>query len=737
MSEQCIQQPERFSDLNGGLRQTEIQDGTRAEAGISPDLSKALPDNIEAPYPADIDNVLDMTSLAMRVANNDDAADDTDEIPSPDLGEPFDVWRTFWQTREQEPRPPSSLRRRQTQGRSRRSQEAREKKKECTERRIPTVVDDQPITSRTSSSEYRPKESQHLQSICPDIEYSTWSPKSFLRRSNDLEGSSSSSSDEEVEILTAFVQHIRNVRFPRRSPRRAGNGHYVDFNNLGPVDPQPSSAPIVHAQIIDIKPRRRRPSSTPTTAVLAHRKSVEEAEQESSPQTWEDAIAAADRRYEAEQETKDSSSGWEAAVAAARRFEMEDVWQRARTAVRGRRARGELPSPESPVIGGRLNILDDEESLSLDISPIPIDWNKAPRFATPSIHSHGSEFDDSSPLCGLPRKAKHRQTKQETPRQRLRALSMQMIQPDKASLRDRIVGWLRNIVSPGSETRTQSASSPRSFKVWNAPKAAEQPSKRHGRVFGSEDLGVHREHDRVSNKQWGRSGKAPSAKTALKDVTNLRQSGYLEHNSFFEGSKTPFPNDAPRTATQHAAGSTGETNEYSPESIFARAKWPNPFTQHPPSGDERTKTIRAQLENYPNEDSSPPHNSLPSTSSWAPYVTPPKRGGEAVIEDTLARLEGRVAPGPKSPLPAYLRSYARTQGLSLENTGEELQRQRKSSWSKVIQDWRATTGSVERRASMKPPVSAHSHHGLLDGPSHATPGRGHWFYDAEKIYGQQ
>jgi len=724
--------PRLSSSLHGGPRQAGVKDDGRAAAETSPDHSITPTGDIEASRPTDSDDVLDMTSLAIRVANNNGTADDADDIPPLDLGEPFRLWRTSWQPREQGNRPPSALRRPQNEN-SRQSQEVREQLRGCTERRVLTEAEKQPISSTSSSSQYRSRKSRHLQSICSDNEHSTWSPRSFLRRSNTLKGSNSSSSSEKAEILTASVQQLRRVRFPRR----AGNGHYVDCDNLGTVDPGPSAAPVVYARVIDIKNRRRRPSSTPTTAIIAHRASAEEPEHESYPKTWEDAIAAADRRYEVEHGTKDSSSSREVAVAAAQRFEMADIWQRAETVVRSRQALGELPIPEPPARGRRLVTLEDGQSVSLSVSPIPINWDRAPRFATPSIHSHGSEFDDGSPLCGLPRKAKHRQARTESPRQRLRSQSMQMIQADKVSLPDRIIGWLRNIVSPGSETRTESASSPRSFKVRSVPKAAEQGGKRHGRVFGSEDLGVLREHERMSKKQSGRSGKAQSAKTALKDVTNLRQPGYLGHNSFFKDSKASASRGPSLTAAPSAPPVLEEAPIYSSALVFARANWPNPFAQHPPSGKEQSETVRAQLDSYTSKDSPSPETPALSASSKAPHERSPASERKAAFNDTLARLEGRVAPMQTSPLPSYLKSYAKEQGRSVNSTGEEIQRQRQSSWNKVVKDWKATTGSVERRISMKPPVSAHSHRGLLDGPSNATPGRGHWFYDAEETYGQQ
>lgn len=730
MSEQCNQHPQLSSSIHGGPQRAGVNDGGRTATETSPDLSITPPDDIEASSPADADNVLDMASLAIRVANKDGTADDTDDIPPLDLGEPFRVWRTSWQPREQKTEPSSALRRPQ-KGSSRQPEGAHEQFRRCTERSVLTAVEKQPISSRSSSSEYRSRNSRHLQSICPDIEHSTWSPRSFLRRSNTLKGSNSSSSSEKAEILTASVEQLRRVRFPKR----AGNGHYVEFNNLGQVDPQPSPAPVVYARVVDIKSRRRRPSSTPTTAIIAHRESAEEPEHESSTKTWEDTIAAADRRYEAEHGTKDPSSSREVTVAAAQRFEMADIWQRAETVVRGRRALGELPIPEAPARGQRLVTRKDGQSISLSVSPIPIDWNRAPRFTTPSIHSHGSEFDDSSPLCGLPRKAKHRPAQIESPRQKLRALSMQMIQPDKVSLRDRITGWLRNIVSPGSETRTESASSPRSLKVWSIPKDVEPAGKRHGRVFRSNDLGVLREQERTSKKQLSRSGKAPSAKTALKDVTNLRQPGYLGHNSFFRDSKASASRGPSRTAVPSARPILEGAPVHRSASVFTRANWPNPFAQHPPSDKEQTETVRAHLDRYTIRDSPSPKTPSPSASSEGPHERSPASERKAAFNESLARLEGRTAPVKTSPLPSYLESYAKAQDHSRNDTGVGIPR--KSSWSEVVGNWKATTASVERRASIKPPVSAHSHRGLLDGPSNATPGRGHWFYDADKTYGQQ
>lgn len=717
--------PPEFSNyLHGGPRQAGVQEGGRVVAENSLDFSITPRADREASYPIDPDDLLDMASLAIRVANTDGDADNANDITPLDLGEPFQVWRTFWQSRERENRLPSALPRPENDS-SRQPEEAREQLRACTEHRVSNEIEKQPFSSTSSPSEYRSRVSQHLQSI----EHSRWSPRSFLRRSDALKGPNSSSSSEKAEILTASVQHLRLVRFPGR----AGNGHYVDFEDLGPVDPQPSPAPVVYARVIDINPRRRRRSSTPTTAIIAHQGSVEEPEHGTSAETWEDAIAAADRRYEAEYKSRDSSSDQENVVGATQRFEMEDVWQRAETVVRGRRALEELPIPEAPARGRRLVTLEDGQSVAFSVSPIRIDWDRARGVATPSIHSNGSEFDDSSPLCGLPRKGKHRKAQQESPRQKLRALSLQMIQPDKVSLRERIIGWLKNIVSPGSETRTESASSLRSFKVWNVSNTAGQASKRHGRVFESKNLHELREHERMSKKQLGRSGKAPSAKIALKDVTNLRQPGYLEHNSFFKESTAPTPADSSQAVVPDAAGSTEDINVHSSASVFARADCPNPLAQHPPSGREHIQTVRAQIEGHTTRGSPSPEMSLPSAGSQTPHVPSPKPGRKAVFDDTLARLEGQVAPAPTSPLPKYLQSFAvpsNKQDHSLNHTS--VGTQHKAPWSKVLENWKATTGSVERRASMKPPVSAHSHRGLLEGPSNGTPGRGHWFYDAEE-----
>lgn len=713
------------------------------------------------------DSLPDIASLAISVANDAEPVDNED-IPPLDLGEPFSVERSSSQLEEQENRPPTALRDHQD-GFVGDSSPDYGQRREPTEDREPVRVGISPPLSLSSSSE-NPPVSSRLASIVPDIEHSTWSPSSFLRRTNAIRGRSSASSSEKAEILTAAVQQLRRVRFPKR----AGDGHYVDTDDTEGVDGHTSSAPMVHARTIDIKPRRPCACSPAATAIIAQRESTNDSQDELRADTWEDAVAAADRRYEAEHTFEGMRS--HGALIPANPFGMDDIWQQAETVIRDGRALGQLPVEEFPARGQRLITLADGHSVSTSVSAIPLDYTRARQAATPSINSHGSSFDDSSPLCLLPRKSKDREAFPKSPRQKLRAVSLQMMRADKLSLRDRVVGWLKSIASPGSEIQTESTSSPRSFKVWNAPDSNERVKKRHGRIFGFDELRVselrsvsypllkvssslrrclsrkplpnpvlisegrlltskliqdlqRKKHTLQEDRQV--SSRDAGRKTALKDVTNLRQPGYLQYNSFAKEFRSAAGSRAvpPSVLPVSDAGPRG-----CPTSVFEQGNHPNPLAQHPASGKEHIETVHAQLEGYVVRDSPPPQKQSPAAGSHATPQTPRRK---AVTEDPLARLEGRMAPLPTSPLPSYLRSPAvALSEHKRSSTGKAQVLRGRSSWTEVLEDWKANADSLQRRVSVKPPVSVHSHHGLLDGPRNTTPGRGHWFYDAEETYGR-
>ena len=131
----------------------------------------------------------------------------------------------------------------------------------------------------------------------------------------------------------------------------------------------------------------------------------------------------------------------------------------------------------------------------LTISPIPLDFNK-PREerSTPTVSSHGTEQDCSSPLFASSCRAVLRQSYLEAP------------SPIENS---RTLTWLLD-VQITSAAESNEAKSNKSFGVWE---------------------------DVPSDGSSRRSNDIRQPTQLLKDVTNLRRPGYLEHNSFFQSAK--------------------------------------------------------------------------------------------------------------------------------------------------------------------------------------------------------
>ena len=136
------------------------------------------------------------------------------------------------------------------------------------------------------------------------------------------------------------------------------------------------------------------------------------------------------------------------------------------------------------------------------VASIPIDFNKPLRKATPSIHSTGSDFDCSSPLFEKSLEALIGEMTGE-----LTSLDEADHNSGSSDLRDSVFDWLKRVETP--------------------PVLEDQTSAA-GKRLGLE---VFREggKDKLAPK---RDRKALTASRALKDVSNLRRPGYLQHNSF-------------------------------------------------------------------------------------------------------------------------------------------------------------------------------------------------------------
>ena len=720
------------SNLRGHPLPAEVKHGSPKEPVNSPDVCDIPPEDTSPPGRQCLSEVPDISSLAIDVANDASFIND-ENIPPLDLGSPFGVFKTFWEVEKRESRATSAPRPNDND-----STEGWHKAHEA-QSRGPTghreLADQNRLICAvpSSSSDVNSERSQSAGAVSPDNGH-LGSPRSFSRRSNVLRDLNSSSPDDGAEIFTASLQHLHRVRFVRR----IGNGHYADFEADSDVIPQPSHVPVVYGRVIDIKPRRPHVGSPAPTAIVVPQPSTDKPGQKPSTAVWEDAVAAANELFELEQ-------GSAFAVASQRVDSDKDMSGQEETVIRRRKILGELPLPESAVRGSRFVGLVNGKSKSRKISPILIDFSRTRGVATPSIHSYGSEFDCNSPLFGQSRKAELQKAHQEPPRRNLEAFALLKLDQADVCSHNRVIEWLRNTVTPDPETRTESVQTPRSFNVWNGKDETERAMKRRGRIFGPEDFRNIWEHERTTQKQSGRSDRVPSPKNVLKDVTNVRRPGYLEHNSFFKDSRAPAPGGQSSIAGPSAPRLSKGTSIYSSATAYARKHWPSFLAQHPLHSREHMQTVRAALEGYTIEDSPSPGKPLPSPpspSSRALEKFSPAPSRKAAYEDALARLEGRAPPLLTSPITRYVRPEMdlADEHIHIEEVGPVLRQPTPLSRTisdKAVQKWESTVGSAKDHGSIASQTSSRSRRGFCERPSNPTPGRGHWYYEAQEAHGRQ
>ena len=408
---------------------------------------------------------------------------------------------------------------------------------------------------------------------------------------------------------------------------------------------------------------------------------------------WENPVIVTNEQVQSTREDQSPAANRDTVVTPAERAipDQKSSGQE-ETIIRRRTVLGELSRSTSGGRGRRLITLVNGQHVVREISPIPIDYSKARGIATPSVYSQRSSFDKSSPVLGKTRKISDRKLRQLSPRQKLKAASLHMLNQDRVSWRTRIVAWIRNVASPGSDTRTSSSRSARSFKVWSGRDSTELSRKRQGRVFGPEDVHEIQEYERKAREKLRRAGKAPASKKALKDVTNLRRPGYLDYNSFFKDSQGSVPVRS-STTVLNASDLPEGIPTYDSASVFARANWPNPLAQHPPGGREHIEATRAVLEVFTIDDS-PPDKQVEMPGY--PQTTRPLSPGE--LEGCAQSSElSLIAPSDKREATEV------SEGVC-----------RRSSWQEELDRWRSSLGSVGCRASLASASSARSSHGFFE-----------------------
>lgn len=368
-----------------------------------------------------------------------------------------------------------------------------------------------------------------------------------------------------------------------------------DDSDAGSLEKQIASHPNNFGNIIRTRRRRNLRESDTSMVTIASTSGAT-----SGTNAWERAIAAADIRY-ALRALEPGSAARDGTVI---RMSVKSVEEIARKD------------------GGRyLTFMGKKGPEVCAISPIPLSFASPPGFKTPSIHSTGSELDSSSPLFG-----KSAQVWLRKPQGGLYSVSLDSTDARITRLKESITTWLESVEHPSRSA---------------VPKRVEKPEGAFG-VFNDEDAS----RDPVSKQV---SGDNPGAE-ALKDISNLRRPGYLQHNSF---AKPTLSSAAKERAvlSQSSTGAFGGAVDRDSRRDFIQSKWPGLLPRNEattvPEVPESSKERRSENENPPQPmftafDTTPAHQRLKPDPVRAAY-----------FELALARLEGRAPPGQYSPPKRY------------------------------------------------------------------------------------
>ena len=266
--------------------------------------------------------------------------------------------------------------------------------------------------------------------------------------------------------------------------------------------------------------------------------------------------------------------------------------------------------------------------LMRNVSPIPLDFHKPLRTSTPSIHSHGSEQDASSPLFGKSCERILRDTYAQSPESTFQCESVEHSQlDDLASIPEP-----RDVPSPEAREANPSKSARKAFGV-----------------FQDDSNGV--------SLQTGTT-KSTTRSKVLKDISNLRRPGYLQFNSFAKDAKSTDDQSGTAASADKSSRNFGSTFKAESRRAYISKKWPgllddlgNTRMAELPRLDGAARRRNEQAIGRPIDTSLYALSYVKGLAVDSPLAVTSTR--QAHFDLALARLEGRALPPPPSPIQRY------------------------------------------------------------------------------------
>lgn len=458
-------------------------------------------------------------------------------------------------------------------------------------------------------------------------------PSSQVKSEDD-----SSSSHDRVNRLAIAFQDGRYVRFVPNGKYGSydafaadlemnlddpGNGIEGEGDNLPQTSRQviysSPGQPIVNIPYRGVKDRSR------STALVVNR---DENDENIKDNEWEEDI----------ENEKECSRKWKHEIAAAdKRFRSENEVLNQGCTITQREPRPRKGRARS--IAGEIVAVHGQAGIEWDhVSPIPLNFHNHGR-KTPSVHSNGTEQDCSSPLFPKSCQTVLMQAYQELPPAAERTfLEVEVESFDNQLAQDplssdiKVSKWLRQIPSHEKNGPSNSACQKDDGKALD--------------IF--EDVQPERSMQRNSKKRV-------AARNALKDITNLRRPGYLHHNSFFSERKATEKRDQSVYTAKESSDEAAETKAY-------QSSQPNASTFREPSSISSLASARQALEGVVIGDSPSPSSSPSKASSSTSEASKGETEVSSKVNSSraadqafaLARLEGRVAPKPSSPIQVFV-----------------------------------------------------------------------------------
>ena len=294
-----------------------------------------------------------------------------------------------------------------------------------------------------------------------------------------------------------------------------------------------------------------------------------------------------------------------------------------------------------PAAGEELAVMGQADVEWHNVSPIPLNFYAPRGLKTPSTHSNGTEQDCESPL--FPKSCK--------------TVLMQAHRAFASNLEDDSSGPAIDSVDNNIDQTPPSLNETIFKWMSQTPNLSRLGHSDRSSLKGKDKvLDVLKDIQSDERIQKNSELRIASRK-ALKDISNLRGPGYLQHNSFVNETKTATGRDLKALTMEEPLDEPNKTEVFHSLNSYNAQHWPEASIAQKPSSLSGLAIARTALEGFVISSS--------STSNTCSTSKVFEDAAEILLNDdtpscvgdrafALARLEGRKAPKPSSPIQVFV-----------------------------------------------------------------------------------